>query len=281
MIKNKINNKLQLSTIIVLLLCLMFFVPNIAQVKADTQTETNLELQQIMDESSFITFRKGENSKNGRYMVACYYIPKEAYNPAYTYGAVIFPKLYSERFGINSDYIKKAEEQNLTILNVTVSNKIEEENGYGINLGLEQIYEKNVSLTMTFVLYVKDSAGNIAYAEPVFAAYETLDASEMTMEELLQKTNSVVSMEESFETIIDKLEELVDSVWVYLLITLGSVVIVWASYIGIRICIAKKNEEKINSIAMVKHVIISVTVMAVIAISCPLLITGLLHWITW
>ncbi len=279
MIKSKTNNKWILSILILLLFCLTIPVGKTTSAKAESLA--NQELQTIIDNSYFITFKKGEDSTRGRYMVTCFYIPNEVYNPTYTYGAVIFPKLYGEKYGVTSDYINKIQEKGLSILDVVGTIKIEEENGYGINLGLAKILDNNVSLVFTFVLYAKDSNGNIAYATPQFAAYDTLDADELTLEELINKTNTVVAREDSFQEIVTKIEELTSTVWIYLLIAFGSVVVVWGSYIGIKIIIAKKNEEKINSRGMVKRLIIGIIVMAVIAVCCPLLISGLSHWILW
>ncbi|MBQ3505155.1 MAG: hypothetical protein IJA89_00080, partial [Clostridia bacterium] len=75
--------------------------------------------------------------------------------------------------------------------------------------------------------------------------------------------------------------ELVNSVWVYVVIAFGSVVVVWGAYIGIRVIIAKKNEDKINANGMIKNLVIGIVVMFVIAVGAPLLINGLSSWLSW
>ena len=86
-------------------------------------------------------------------------------------------------------------------------------------------------------------------------------------------------MKENFGQITNKTSELVDSVWIYLVIGASVVVIVWGAYIGIRVVIAKKNEEKINAKDMVKHLILGVVIAFVFAGGLPLLIKGLAAWI--
>ena len=117
--------------------------------------------------------------------------------------------------------------------------------------------------------------------KPQFADYESLDVGEMTLEELLNKTELATDMQGSFKTIILKIQELVNSIWIYVVLAMSSVVIVWSLYIGIRVIIAQKNEEKINARGMLKGLLIGVIVMFVIAVCAPLLINGLSHWVTW
>ena len=143
------------------------------------------------------------------------------------------------------------------------------------------IYEGNLSRTFAFIFYAQDTGGNAAYMIPQFADYNSLDASELTVEELTQLTNKIVSMDSSFNKIVTKITELVDSVWAYVVIAFASVVVVWGAYIGIRVIIAKKNEQKINARGMIKGLVIGIVVMFVIAVGAPLLINGLSHWVTW
>ena len=237
--------------------------------------------QEIVDNTVFVTFRKGNTAERGHYIVACFYIPYEYYDTANTYGVVIFPKDYGIRYGLTSDYHKKSEENGAAILDVVATTGINEENGYGINCGVINIYEGNLSRTMCFIFYAKDTNGNIAYAEPEFADWESLTVGEMTMEELLQKTDMAMDMESSFRKIVQKIQELVDSIWIYVVIAMSSVVVVWALYIGIKVIIAQKNEEKINARGMLKGLLIGVIVMFVVAVGAPLLINGMSHWVTW
>ena len=88
-------------------------------------------------------------------------------------------------------------------------------------------------------------------------------------------------MESSFSTIVDRIAELVNSFWIYIVMAMGAVVVVWGAYIGIRISVANRREEQINSRAMVKGLVIGIIIMAVIAMACPLLINGLAHFVMW
>lgn len=279
LIKNKTKNNWIITILLSLLICFSVPITNTTTAKADA--EGNPELQQIVDSSLFITYRKGDLPDRGKYIMACYYVPKSVYNPNYVYGALIFPKDYSDRFGLTSDYMKKAQEQGVAIGGVENPTPIVQDDGYGFNCGIVNIRESNLPRTFAFIFFVRDSQGNYAYGTPNFAAYNTLDASELTMEEYIAITNSVVDMNSSFQGIVEKIEELTDAIWIYLLIAFGSIVIVWGSYIGIKIIIAKKNEEKINSRDMIKRLIIGIVVMSIIAVCCPLLISGLSHWIVW
>ena len=56
----------------------------------------------------------------------------------------------------------------------------------------------------------------------------------------------------SLAQIVEKLKGLMDSFWVYIIIALAAVVVIWGAYIGIKIAIAHRNEEKINARDMVK-----------------------------
>lgn len=60
---------------------------------------------------------------------------------------------------------------------------------------------------------------------------------------------------------------------------LAAVVVIWGAYVGIKIAIAHKNEEKINARDMVKNLIIGIIIIFVIAMGAPLLINGLSAWV--
>ena len=83
----------------------------------------------------------------------------------------------------------------------------------------------------------------------------------------------------SLNDIVAKLSELMDSFWIYIVLAMAAVVVVWGAYIGIKIAIANRNEEKINSRDMVKNLIIGIVIMFVIAMGAPLLIEGLGAWV--
>lgn len=94
----------------------------------------------------------------------------------------------------------------------------------------------------------------------------------MTTEELIQKAEQANDVQSSFRSIVLKLQELIDSVWIYVVIAFSSVVAVWGAYIGIRVTVAKKNEEKINARGMVKQLAVGIIVMFVLAMGTPLVI---------
>lgn len=87
------------------------------------------------------------------------------------------------------------------------------------------------------------------------------------------------TLNDSLAQIVDKLKTLMDSFWVYIVIALAAVVVVWGAYIGIKIAIAHKNEEKINARDMVKNLIIGIIIIFVVAMGAPLLISGLSAWV--
>ena len=79
--------------------------------------------------------------------------------------------------------------------------------------------------------------------------------------------------------IVEKLNVLMDSFWIYIVLALAAVVVVWGAYVGIKIAIAHKNEEKINARDMVKNLIIGIVIIFVVAMVAPLLIDGLSAWV--
>ena len=146
---------------------------------------------------------------------------------------------------------------------------------------MRYIPEAADSMDLSFIFYVKDTNGNIAYDIPRFAAYGTLYAEDYTNNELAAMVGQRVVMETSFKKIVEKLSELVDSFWIYIVIAGASVVVIWGAYIGIRIAVAKSREERINSRDMVKSLLIGIVITFVIAVAMPLLIKGLSSWIIW
>ena len=61
------------------------------------------------------------------------------------------------------------------------------------------------------------------------------------------------SLDDSLAEIVGKLQSLIDSFWIYIVIALAAVVVVWGAYIGIKIAIAHRNEEKISASDMIKN----------------------------
>ena len=86
------------------------------------------------------------------------------------------------------------------------------------------------------------------------------------------------TLDENLGNFIEKLQTLTNSFWKYIVIALAAVIVVWGAYVGIKIAIAHRNEEKINARGMLKSLLIGVIVIFVIAVGAPLLINGLSAW---
>ena len=269
--------------LLLIILSFSFIIPNsIVSVKAETMEQPPALVEIIIENTTFVTFRKGdETSQYGRNIFACFYVPSSVYESSYTYGVVLFPKDYGERLGINSDYLKKAEEQNIYIANIPAPASIATSNGQLFKCGIVNILEQNVERTFSFIFYAQDTNGNIAYSKHQFAALATLDAEEYTDAQVIAMIEGRVTMETSFGTIVEKIAELVNSFWIYIVLAMGTIVVVWSSYLGIRIAIAKRKEEQINARGMIKNLAIGTIVMFTIAMAVPLLINGLSWWVIW
>ena len=87
------------------------------------------------------------------------------------------------------------------------------------------------------------------------------------------------TLDGNLKDIVDKLGSLIDSFWIYIVLALAAVVVIWGVYVGIKIAIAHKNEEKINARDMVKNLIIGIVIIFVVAMGAPLLIKGLGAWV--
>ena len=87
------------------------------------------------------------------------------------------------------------------------------------------------------------------------------------------------TLDENLQEIVTKLNELMDSFWIYIVMALAAVVVVWGAYVGIRIAVAHRNEEKINARDMVKNLVVGIVIIFVVAMGAPLLINGLSAWV--
>ena len=92
-LENNKNKTTPLVLVILLVLFAFIFGGGTVVANAEAVAETT-SVQEVIDNSIFVTFRKGDNESRGKYMVACYFVPMEYYDSSYTYGAVIFPKDY-------------------------------------------------------------------------------------------------------------------------------------------------------------------------------------------
>ena len=97
------------------------------------------------------------------------------------------------------------------------------------------------------------------------------------MNQLLTATTTTLNG--NLAEIVEKFSALMDSFWIYIVLALAAVVVVWGAYIGIKVAIAHKNEEKINARDMVKNLIIGIVIIFVVAMGAPLLIEGLSAWV--
>ncbi len=90
---------------------------------------------------------------------------------------------------------------------------------------------------------------------------------------------AATTLNDNLAQIVNNLSVLMDSFWVYIVLALAAVVVVWGAYIGIKIAVAHRNEEKINARDMVKNLIIGIVIIFVVAMGAPLLIEGLSSWV--
>ena len=90
---------------------------------------------------------------------------------------------------------------------------------------------------------------------------------------------AAATLNENLQEIVTKLSDLMNSFWIYIVLALGAVVVVWGAYVGIKIAVAHRNEEKINAREMVKSLIIGIIIIFVVAMGVPLLIKGLSAWV--
>ena len=71
---------------------------------------------------------------------------------------------------------------------------------------------------------------------------------------------AATTLNESLGNIIVKIQELMNSFWIYIVIALAAVVVVWGAYVGIKIAIG-------------------IIIIFVVAMGAPLLINGLAAWL--
>ena len=74
------------------------------------------------------------------------------------------------------------------------------------------------------------------------------------------------TLNDNLAEIVGKLQSLMDSFWIYIVMALAAVVVVWGAFVGIKI-------------AMVKNLIIGIIIIFVVAMGAPLLINGLSAWV--
>ena len=273
---------------VLLLAALLLFLSCFSLRTVTTKAETVEEPQEIIVETvieytSFITYKKGQSEEKGQYLIGCFYIPNEQYDATMEYGVIIFPRWYEERYGVQGNYLEEYDKLGiLDTLAILPSNSFfSTTDGKVVKCGIMEIPEAAETMELSFIFYVKDSAGNIAYAKPQHAAYATTNAKDYTNAELAEIIGQKVAMENSFRQIVKNIETLVDSFWIYIILTGVAVIGVWGAYIGLRVIVAHRKEEKINARDMLKNLFIGIVIIFLIAVAGPLLIKGLSAWLYW
>ena len=247
------------------------------------EEEEQITVETIVDNCVFITFTKGESEAKGQYIYACYFVPEEYYDSSLSYGVVVFPRWFAERYGVTGNYIAEYEALGMkdSLALLEVESPVLLSGGRLLKCGIWGIPETGEDIELSYIFFVQDAEGNYGYSAPHHAAYATLIAEDYTSAQIAEMIGQRVQMETSFKQIIVKLSELVDSFWVYIVIGCTSVVVIWGAYIGIKIAVARRREEQIDARGMVKNLIIGIVIAAVIAVGTPLLINGLSSWLAW
>ena len=256
-------------------------------VKAEEPTDEppkNITVEQVVENTIFIVFKKYVVDGVDRRMIACFYFPDTVYDPTFEYGVVIFPRTYPKQTGIKSNYIEEYEKigkLNSILVVESTEVKISALDGKIIKCGIAHLGDNTVKREMSFIFYARDSTGKAAYLKPKHVVYNKLNAKAYSDAEIIEMARQKIELEKRLKAFVEKVEELIDAVWIYLVIAGGSVVTIWGAYIGIKVAVAKKNEEQINARGMVKSLIIGTVVIFVFAVAAPLLIKGLVTWLYW
>lgn len=248
---------------------------SVLSVKADENGAQAVSAQDVINASVFLDFKKGEDANRGRFIVSCWYIPQEYLISNFGYGVIIFPKLYMERFEVYDNYIDNFAAKEKKIINANTTSAVISDGLF--KCGINKILEQNMGLEFTFILYVTDGNGT-AYSEPRFGTYNDMRTREYTNTELMSIARRKLGMRDNFNEIIIKLNELIDAVWIYMIMGFTAIISVWGAVIGIRIAVAQRNEEKINARGMLKSLIIGVIILFVVSFALPMLIKGLANW---
>lgn len=284
-IKNKKSSSMLCILLMILALALAMVMPTSwVNAKAETlEEEEQITVETIVDNCVFITFTKGESEAKGQYIYACYFVPEEYYDSSLSYGVVVFPRWFAERYGVTGNYIAEYEALGMkdSLALLEVESPVLLSGGRLLKCGIWGIPETGEDIELSYIFFVQDAEGNYGYSAPHHAAYATLIAEDYTSAQIAEMIGQRVQMETSFKQIIVKLSELVDSFWVYIVIGCTSVVVIWGAYIGIKIAVARRREEQIDARGMVKNLIIGIVIVAVIAVGTPLLINGLSSWLAW
>ena len=271
--------------LMILAMALAMVMPtSLVNAKAETlEEEEQITVETIVENCVFITFTKGESEEKGQYIYACYFVPEAYYDSSLSYGVVVFPRWFAERYGVTGNYIAEYEALGMkdSLALLEVESPVLLSGGRLLKCGIKDIPESGEDIELSYIFFVQDAEGNYGYSAPHHAAYATLIAEDYTSAQIAEMIGQRVQMETSFKQIVVKLAELVDSFWIYIVIGCTSVVVIWGAYIGIKIAVARRREEQIDARGMVKNLIIGIVIAAVIAVGAPLLINGLSSWLAW
>ena len=242
--------------------------------------ETFHSVGETVDNTVFVTFKKGTSESRGNYLGTIYYYPDTYYNEEFEYGVAIFPEPLMKKYDLYGDYLERKQSEGLPI-SLIIGTGTQVGNGYLSVYSMSHIPDAALEMRLVFVFFVRNTSGDVAYANPVISSFRETSVENPTNEELLSiaiQRQKEIGMEKSFGALTSNISKLVDSTWVYFVIALGSVAVIWGAYIGIRIAFAKKKEEQINAKGMIIRFFIGIVIMFVLAGGLPLLIRGMSAW---
>lgn len=241
------------------------------------KAETVHTVDEVAESIVFITFKKGSSEDRGNYLGASFFFPKETFEIEYEYGVAVFPEKFIERYELYGDYLARKEAEGISIAVITSSGG-QVDNGRLITYNITKIPEKAFNQRLVYVFFVRNAEGEVAYKEPVISSFAETTYEYLSIEELqtmAYKRQKAMELDNSFRTLIIKTAEMTNSIWLYLVIGCSSVVAIWGAYIGIRVLVAKKNEQKIDAKGMMENLLIGIIFAFILAVAAPLLINGL------
>lgn len=86
------------------------------------------------------------------------------------------------------------------------------------------------------------------------------------------------TLNNNLNSLLEKLQTLINDFWGFAIAILSAVVLIWSVYVGVKLIIAHRNEERIDSKRMIKNLVIGIIIIFVLAVGIPLLIDGLRAW---
>ena len=265
----------------VLLFIISIFVIYGGNIKNITYASENHSVEEIIENTVFISFRKEINGDKGNVLGVGFHVPTEYYYPEYKYGCAIFPEKFMARFDMYDDFLGRKERDGISVMDLQGNGGVSD--GYRIMIyNVIGIPETALNQRLTYVFYVIDNDENVAYYKPCTSSVNSTErvvnnSSEWI--ELLHRRLEEKSMNDQFEIASNKFAGLMSSVWIYLVIGLSSAVVIWGVYIGIRIAVSKHSDNNVEKKSMIKAFIIGIIVIFSIAVIVPLLISGLTAWV--